>query len=71
MRRQTAIATDLIKKAKRDFKYDLRAEEKKEIRSKVKNIMGSTNFRVLYKEFYDWLDNPGMFKYAKGSGFSP
>lgn len=69
MRRQTAIATDVINKIKRDFKYDLKKEEKKEIRSKVKAMMGSTNLRVLYKDFYDWMERPEMFTYATRSTY--
>ncbi|MEX0771467.1 MAG: 3'-5' exonuclease [Balneolaceae bacterium] len=69
MRRHTAIASDVIKKAKQDFKYTLKPEEKKEIRKQIKQMMGSDNLRVLYKEFYDWLERPEMFKYAKGSTF--
>jgi DNA helicase II / ATP-dependent DNA helicase PcrA len=69
MRRHTAIASDVIKKAKRDFRYDLKADEKKEIRTKIKQMMGSTNLRVLYKDFYDWLEAPEMFSYAKHSTY--
>lgn len=69
MRRHTAIASDVIKKAKQEFKYTLKQEEKKEIRKQIKQMMGSDNLRVLYKGFYDWLERPEMFRYAKGSAF--
>lgn len=69
MRRQTAIATDVLNKIKRDFKYTLRKEEKKEIRKQVKGMMGSDNLRVLYKEFFNWMERPEMFSYAKRSAF--
>ena len=69
MRRHTAIATDVLKKAKHEFKYDLRNEEKKEIRKMVKDMIGTTNLRVLYKEFYDWLKRPDMLQYATRSTF--
>jgi DNA helicase II / ATP-dependent DNA helicase PcrA len=69
MRRHTGIANDVIKKIKRDFRYVLKAEEKKRIRSSVKKMMGSTNLRVIYKDFYDWLERPDKFKYAKGTTF--
>ena len=69
MKRHRAIATDVINKIKRDFRYDLKKEEKKEIRASVKKMMGSTNLRVLYKEFYEWLDRPDMFQYAKRSTY--
>ena len=69
MRRQTAIATDVINKIKRDFKYTLKPQEKKKIRKTIKDMMGSDNLRVLYIGFYDWLEKPEMFSYAKASTF--
>ena len=69
MRRHRAIATDVLKKAKQDFRYDLRKEEKKEVRKQIKAMMGSDNLRVLYKEFYEWLEKPDMFQYSKRSTF--
>lgn len=69
MRRHTAIATDVLKMIKRDFRYDLRKEEKKEIRGSIKKMIGSTNIRVLYKEFFDWIERPDMFQYAKRSTY--
>ncbi|MEX1211334.1 MAG: UvrD-helicase domain-containing protein [Balneolaceae bacterium] len=69
MRRHTAIAGDVLKKIKREFKYDLRTEEKKEIRAAVKKMIGSTNLRVLYREFFEWIGQPDMFAYAKGSTY--
>ncbi|MEX2600652.1 MAG: UvrD-helicase domain-containing protein, partial [Balneolaceae bacterium] len=62
MRRHTAIATDVTQKITRDFRYDLRADEKKAIRAHVKNMMGSTNLRVMYQQFYDWVGRPEMFQ---------
>ncbi|MEX0724163.1 MAG: 3'-5' exonuclease [Gracilimonas sp.] len=69
MKRHRAIATDVINKAKRDFKYTLKKEEKKEIRKQIKNMMGSDNLRVLYEQFYGWLDKPEMFQYATRSTY--
>jgi len=69
LRRHTAIAGDVIKKAEQEYRYDLKSDEKKEIRKAVKNMFGSTNLRTIYKEFYDWLERPDMLRYAKGSTF--
>ncbi|MDZ7805682.1 MAG: 3'-5' exonuclease [Gracilimonas sp.] len=69
MKRHRAIATDVINKAKRDFKYTLKKEEKKEIRSKIEKMMGSSNLRVLYEQFYDWLEKPEMFQYSTRSTY--
>lgn len=69
MKRHRAIATDVLKMIKRDFRYDLKSDEKKEIRKAVNQMMGSTNLRVMYQEFYEWLDRAEMFKYAKGNRY--
>ncbi|TVQ08997.1 MAG: helicase [Balneolaceae bacterium] len=69
LRRHQAIATDVLNMVKRNFGYDLRAGEKKDIRTAVKKMMGSDNLRILYQEFYDWLDRPDMFRYASGSTY--
>jgi len=69
MKRHRAIATDVLKMVKRKYKYDLKPEEKKEVRKKIKNMMGSDNLRVLYEQFYDRIDRPDMFEYAKGSAY--
>lgn len=69
MKRHRAIATDVLNKAKRDFKYTLKKEEKKEIRAQIKKMMGSDNLRVLYEQFYDWIEKPEMFQYATRSTY--
>lgn len=66
MKRHRAIATDVLKMAKRKYKYDLKPEEKKEVRKKIKDMMGSDNLRVLYEQFYDRIERPEMFEYAGG-----
>lgn len=69
MKRHRAIATDVLKMIKRKYRYDLKSEEKKEIRKAVSQMMGSTNLRVMYQDFYDWLERPEMFTYAKGNRY--
>ncbi|MDZ7682680.1 MAG: 3'-5' exonuclease [Fodinibius sp.] len=68
-KRARAIATDTINMIKRDFKYTLKKEEEKEIRRKIKGMMGSDNIRVLYKQFFEWIEKPEMFEYATRSTF--
>lgn len=69
MKRHRAIATDVLKMIKRDYRYDLKSDEKNEIRKAVSHMMGSSNLRVMYQEFYDWLEMPEMFTYAKGNRY--
>lgn len=68
-KRPQAMATELLKSVRETFGYDLKTEEKNLIRKKVNKMVGSTNLRSLYEEFYIWLDKPDMFIYSKGKTF--
>lgn len=49
--------------------YEITGKERNELRKKVKNMFRITNLRELYKDFYQWLKQPEMFKYARASVF--
>ncbi|WP_010664129.1 HelD family protein [Marinilabilia salmonicolor] len=49
--------------------YEITGKERNELRKKVKNMFRITNLRELYKDFYQWLGESEMFKYARASIF--
>ncbi|WP_291862409.1 UvrD-helicase domain-containing protein [Marinilabilia sp.] len=49
--------------------YEISGKERNELRKTVKNMFRVTNLRELYKDFYQWLGRPEMFKYARASTF--
>ena len=44
--------------------YELSGKERNELRKSVKNMFRITNLRALYKDFYEWLEQPEMLKMA-------
>ena len=49
------------------YHYDLTPEDRQQLRKEVRGMVHSTALRKAYREFYDWLGAPEMFKPAKGS----
>lgn len=61
------VARDIEGNIKLYYKYQITAEERNDIRKRLKKMFGITNLRKLYKTFYSWLDREDMFKLAKHS----
>jgi DNA helicase II / ATP-dependent DNA helicase PcrA len=51
------------------YKYEINGAERNQIRKEIKKMFRITNLRQLYKDFYQWLEKPEMFKMGKGSVF--
>jgi len=66
-KRITEVVNAIVENVKIHNNYEIKGKERNEIRKKLKQMFRTTNLRVLYKEFYEWLEKPGMFKLAKGS----
>jgi DNA helicase-2/ATP-dependent DNA helicase PcrA len=50
-------------------RYEINATERNYLRKEVRKMFKVTNLRELYKDFYNWLEKPGLFKFAKRSAF--
>lgn len=66
-KRITQVVNDIIDNVKLQFNYEIKKDERNEVRKKIRGMLRTTNLRVLYKEFYSWLGKPEMFKQVKGS----
>ena len=49
------------------YHYDLTPEDRQQLRKEVRGMVHSTTLRKAYREFYDWLGAPQMFKPARGT----
>lgn len=58
------IVDSVAKKLEREHSYEIKAKDRDSIRKQLKKMFGSTNIDALYKGFYAWLEEPGMFKFA-------
>ncbi len=68
-KRLTEVVREVTEKVRRDFRYELKAAEKNKLRSEIRKMYRSTSIRVLYREFYTWLERPELFKYAAKTTF--
>ncbi len=64
LKRFEAIAKDVEENIRFYYRYDINAAERNEIRKAIEGMFRITNLRQLYKDFYDWLEKPEMFKQA-------
>jgi DNA helicase II / ATP-dependent DNA helicase PcrA len=64
LKRFEAIAKDVEENIRFYYRYDINAAERNEIRKAIEGMFRITNLRQLYKDFYDWLEKPDMFKQA-------
>lgn len=61
------IAGDVEKNIAIYYHYDITAKERADIKIAVRKMFKFSTLRQLYKDFYDWLGQPELFKSAKGS----
>jgi len=62
LKRFEAISKDVEENIRFYYKYDINAAERNEIRKAIERMFRITNLRQLYKDFYDWLGKPELFK---------
>ncbi len=49
--------------------YEISATQRNMLRKSVKNMFRITTLRALYKDFFQWMEMPGMLKMASGSTY--
>lgn len=47
--------------------FEIKGNERNEIRKKIRRMFRTTNIKVLYNNFYKWLGRPEMFRMDNGS----
>ncbi|PWE00515.1 HelD family protein [Marinilabilia rubra] len=60
------VAKDIVGRVEIMQKTDIPKSEIKKTETQVKKMFRITNLQSLYKDFYDWLQRPDMFKKRKG-----
>lgn len=64
--RVAQVAREMEQKIGIQYNYDLMPEERKELKAAIKGMVKQSTLRETYKRFFDWADQPEMFKPAKG-----
>lgn len=66
-RRFERVARDVEENIRIYYQYEITGAERNSIRSGVRKMFRITAIRNLYKDLFEWLGKPEMFKTAKGS----
>lgn len=48
----------------RRYGHEIKTKERESVRRQVRGMFGSTAAEALYRKFYEWIEEPGMFKPA-------
>ncbi|HDR29870.1 HelD family protein [Rhodovulum sp.] len=64
--RIVATGNAVIEQFEAQYHIDLRKEERAVIRTAVRGMVNRTTLRKAYKEFFDWIDRPDLFKPTGG-----
>ena len=67
MKRFAEITRDIEDNIRIYYKYEIETQERNEIRKAVTGMFRATSIRELYREFYNWLGKPDLFKTANRS----
>ncbi|TVQ87470.1 MAG: helicase [Bacteroidetes bacterium] len=67
MKRFNEITRDIEENIRIFYKYEIETQERNEIRKTVSGMFRTTNIRELYREFFNWLGKPDLFKTASRS----
>lgn len=57
-----AAGNAVIEQFEAQYRIELRKEERAVIRKATRSMVKKTTLRKAYKEFYDWIDRPELFK---------
>jgi DNA helicase-2/ATP-dependent DNA helicase PcrA len=63
------VASQLERDLQLYNQYEISGKERSELRKSIKEMFKITLLRDLYKDFYNWMDQPELFKYASRSSF--
>ena len=64
--RLAQVAREVEQKIGIQYNYDLMPDEQKELKAAIKGMLRQSTLRETYKRFFDWLNQPEMFKTARG-----
>lgn len=64
--RVTATANSVLDQFHAQYNIELRKEERAVVRTALRGMIRRTTLRKAYKEFFDWIERPDLFKPAKG-----
>lgn len=69
LKRFNAVVQEIVDNVFRFYKIEVTHKDRTDLHSTIRKMFPSYNPRVLYKQFYQWLDCPHLLKLKKGSTY--
>ncbi len=69
LQRFNEVVEEIVQNVRVHYKYEITGKERTALHQTIRKMFPSTNLRMLYKGFYEWLGKPEYLKTKKGSTF--
>jgi DNA helicase-2/ATP-dependent DNA helicase PcrA len=69
LNRFNEVVRDIVNNMFIHYRYEVMGKERTTLHTTIRKMFPSTNLRMLYKEFYNWLERPDLLKVRKGATF--
>lgn len=69
LKRFNEVVKEVVENVYKYYKVEIQYKDRTELHNTIRKMFPSYNPRVLYKNFYDWLGRPELFKMKKGSTY--
>ncbi len=69
LNRFNEVVRDIVNNVFIHYKYEIMGKERTQLHTTIRKMFPSTNLRMLYKNFYGWLERPDLLKIRKGATY--
>ena len=69
LNRFNEVVREIVNKVFFEYRYEIAGKERTELHTTIRKMFPSTNLRMLYKGFYEWLGHPKLLKMKKSSTY--
>ncbi|MFN2430336.1 MAG: UvrD-helicase domain-containing protein [Cryomorphaceae bacterium] len=69
LKRFNEVVREIVNNVEVYYRYEIKGKERTDLHTQVRKMFPSTNLRMLYKDFYRWLEREDLLKLRKGSTY--
>lgn len=67
LKRFNEVVKEVVNNVFMYYNYEVKGKERTQLHTTIRKMYPSTNLRMLYKGFYEWMDRKDLLKIRKGS----
>ena len=69
LNRFNEVVREIVNSVFFQYRYEIMGKERTQLHTTIRKMFPSTNLRMLYKDFYCWLERPDLLKVRKDSTY--